>query len=370
MKNKFFIMLIVLLLFVCSACNSQNKDTTEKKISAQALGNESKHIQKELEPNFNVDADVIVPANVSNINVLSVTPMTFDSEKGMAFRKKLIGDSKIIQNDDSAMFQKTSDGKEILFQENNIHFTTQKYQYIKQVFRFLPNDIDYNAEQYKQNTDLSFMPYKSAVNEVMKNLTLLGISTYDKVDIFALDYQTMKAQEKVMKDNGKLTDPRNGTIKLKDSWSSEDDCYFIILRSQIDNIPVYPYTHGYVENNTVIPSEYIYVCYSKSGIEYLSIMYPYERKSIDQQNVEIFSAETALKTVQKRYNNIILTDPTTITTIELYYVPTLINESRTVFSMIPAWNFIVKQQIKTGDGKKHMISNHVIINAITGEEIL
>ncbi|MCB8818089.1 hypothetical protein [Desulfosporosinus shakirovi] len=367
--RSFLWLAIIFLLLVCTACQHQNTDNSAQSSIAATSGNDSaQHIQRTLDTNLSINAEVSAPSNVEKLNTLLVNPLKMNTQQVQALKTQLISNSNITQNNHG--FIQTVDGKELFNGTNNLNFHTKKFTYIKPVFCFLPNELYYNADKFKRNQDLSFMPYQKAVEEVKIALTSLGISLDDKVETYSLDYQTMQAQEKIKKANGELTDPRDGSITLKDRWSEEDNCYFMIFRSSLDYVPVYPKSHGHVENNTLVSSDYIYACYSKDGLEYLSINFPYQKTSIDQKDMKIISVEEALAAVKRKYSNVILTDPTTITDIELYYVPTLISQSRDEFRMVPAWCFELGEGITYGDGTHQTVPNTVIIDANTGGEIL
>jgi len=378
-KTKAFMALAILFLILgCTACNRQNVDKPVESpvATVPSVDNSGQHIQRQLDTNLSVDADVIEPSTIQNLSSLLVTPVTWDNK---ALETFLIANSKVTQKEDyganGSTFQ-TADGKQLFSKSGTVNFQTYTFRtYINQIVNAytIPGDTFYNLDRFNQmrDQDLPFMPQQQAVDEVEKELTSLGISVYDKVDTYALDYQTLQAQEKILEQKGDLTSPKDGTTTLKPSWSQEDDCYYMIIRSGFDNIPVYPLDHGSVETNTIVPSTYIYACYSKKGLEYLSIVDPYKEKAVDHGGLKIISPEEALAAVKRKYANVILTDPTTITAIELNYVRMLINQSRDEFRMVPAWCFELKEVRKDSEkGEPYTVDSRMIIDATTGGEIL
>lgn len=372
---------LLLLLLVVTACQRLPDDQGQIAIPSASMDNSVRHIQRQLDTNLSVDAEVNAPSDIEKLDILLVTPQRLDTQV-QTLKNWLIDDSKIANKEEydgrgggSKYVFRTVDGKYLGVGNNNVHFITENFQtYIRQIlFRYIiPGDTTYDLSRFKQNRDLDlpFMPYRQAEDKAKKLLTSLGISTYDVVESYALDYKTLQNQEKAMKEKGDLTSPKDGSITTKDRWSEEDEIYYMIFRSSLNNIPVYPLNHGSVEKNTIVLSGYINVAYSQRGLEYLRIDYPYEKKSIDREEVKIISADEALAVATRKYENVILTDPTTITAIELYYVPTLINKSRDEFRMVPAWSFELEEIRKRANDEPYTAHSRIIIDATTGGEIL
>jgi len=365
----------LILILGATACNKQKIGESVNNTNSLSVNNSGQHIQRQLDTNLSVDADVIAPTGINKVNMLRVSPVTLVNK---TVETLLLANSSISQkqdNGDNGTVCQTADGKELYIGMGQVNFQTGKFRtYIHQILYkdIIPGDAFFNFNRFSKNRDLDlpFMPHQQAVDEVKRGLLSLGISVYDKVETYSLDYQTLQTQEKTLNDKGELTSPKDGSTILKDGWNKEDNCYFMILRSGFDNLPIYPLDHGSVEANTIVPSAYIYVCYSQKGFEYLTMANQYQKMSTDQEGLNLISAEEALAVVKRKYGNIILTDPTTITGIELNYVRTLINQSRDEFQMVPAWCFEVTEIRAMGDGSKVTAHSRVIIDATNGGEIL
>lgn len=376
MKQSIYALAIILLIFGSTACNSHIGNKSVKSDNTELFVDSSgQHIQRKLDTNLSVDADVTAPSNIQRLNTFLVIPVKIDNK---TLETLLIANSKITHIDDygdKGSSSLTEDGKELFIGNGIVNFQTDKFR--KYVYQLLSaykdaGDPFFNLDQFSQerDQDLSFMPHRQAVDEVKKNLTSLGISVYDKVETYSLNYKTLQTQEKALKDNGSLTSPKDGRITQKDGWSEEDDCYYMILRSGFNEIPVYSMDNGNVEINTIVAGTYIFACYSKKGFEYLSINNPYQKKTTDQVGLKIISAEEALTAVKRKYGNVILTNSTTINAIELNYVRTLINRSRDEFRIVPAWCFELKSVNIDGKGELRTVHSRVIIDATNGGEIL
>lgn len=373
------VLALLLLLILGTACQRQPENPGQNAIPASTGEDSARHIRRQLDNNLSVDAEVSAPPSMQKLDSLLVAPYRLDTQE-QALKALVIGNSKITQTTEpnsrggNKSFR-TADEKMLVVGSKFVYFETANFQpYIRQIlFRYItPGDTTYNLDRFRENIDrdLPFMPYRQAEDEVKKALVSLGITVYEEVETYALDYQTLQAQEQVMKEKGDLTSPKDGSIMLKDHWSEEDDTYYMIFRGSIDNIPVYPLEHGNVESNTLVEGNNIEAAYSQRGLEYLTIYSPYQKKSVDQEDLTIIGVEEALAAVKRKYSNIILTDPTTITGIKFYYVPTLINRSRDEFRMVPAWTFELEQVRKNDKGEQIASHSRIIIDASTGGEIL
>ncbi len=377
--GKLHVLSLLLVLLVFPGCQGHQE---HKIVTPGTSGNNpSNHIQKQLDSNLEVNAKVAAPSGIDQLNTYLVTAWKFDEEQIQLLEDLCIGESKIIQKDsfdEHHTFYRTADGREMMTDWSkmgaNIHFQTPEFSpYIRQLlFNYVrPGEARYNFNHLSRlrNQDLPFMSCSQAVDEVKEKLAFLGMGEIYEEEVYGLNYHSLQAEEKLQKEKGSLTDPRDGSITLKEQWSEKDDCYYMVLHCGIDGIPIYPDDHGIVENNTVVCGTSIAVCYSLRGFEYLSIYSPYQETSVDQANLNILDVEEALSAVAKKYENIIISDPTTITDGELYYVPTLVQRSRDSYKMVPAWCFTVEKIINKNE-KPYTYYDQIIIDAATGGEIL
>lgn len=360
------VIILLLMLLVSTSCQRKSTDNLGQSASYAFSGTGSGvHIQKQLTNNLAVNADVNAPSNVQKLNTLFATPLKLDSQKVQELESKFIANSKITNqiNNEKDEYLQTEDGKVFSFENGNfISLSTKKFKYIDPVFN-LPNQPYPTADHFNKNKDLSFMPYQQAVNEVKKVLVSLGISVYGEVEIYALDHQTMQDLEKKLMNDKSLMSTEGSRLMLKDQWSGEDDGYFMSIQNALDGIPVFSSNHGSIDSNTIVSGSFVYAYYSQAGLEYLFANFPYQKTSIDQKDVPIIGVENALAVVKKKYENVILTDPISITRIEFNYVPTLFDKSRETFRMVPAWCFHLIQ-------KKNGTPSDMIIDATNGRELL
>jgi len=368
MKRRKMITAIILLLMLLVSTSCQRKSTDnlgQSDSNAFSGTGTGGHIQKQLVKNLAVNAAVNAPPNVQKLNTLIAMPLKLDSQKVQELERMFIDNSKFTNqiNNGEDKYVQTEDGKVFAFENGNyISLRTKKFKYIDPIFN-LPDQPYPTADHFNKNKDLSFMPYQQAVNEVKKVLVSIGISVHDEVETYTLDHQTMQdLEEKLMNDKTLMSTEGNHLI-LKDQWSSEDDGYFMSIQNALDGIPVFSLNHGSIDTNTLVSGSFVYAYYSQSGLEYIFANFPYQKMAIDQKDVPIIGVENALAVVKEKYENVILTDPISITRIEFNYVPTLIDNSRETFRMVPAWCFHLIQE-------KDGTPSDMIIDATNGSEIL
>lgn len=380
---KLFEMVICYMLFFCltltTGCSNHSISMPKEKPlsvvwTTDPSNPDSIKIQGQLDTNLTIDAKIKGPVDLKEADILRASLLVLNRE---VLESRLLQDSNITRKNESStnLHYETADGKQLGISSHSLFFNTPHFNNIRAVFgiayRIAHYEIGDNLDSYQQNRDLPFLPYAEVIERVKEEFGLLNISVQEPIELYALDYQTMREQEKIRLDSGLLTDPRDGSVNLKGAWTEEDNCYFLIMHLSLQNIPVFPSNHGKVEDKTLVYGSSLYACYSVQGLEYLTISAPYQQTGIAQENVPLISLEDALSVVQHKYSNVILTDPTAITEISFFYVPTLVNKSREEFFMRPAWCFQVGQEVVVGGTVETAIYyNTVIIDATSGQEIL
>lgn len=365
--------LIVLSLSACTK-GDENGDLQGSISSVPNTGSNPSHIKMELGANLSIDADVTSQSDVGGIKVLDAQALTVDKQKLVS---ALLGNAKITKTaeygtGESKQYEYiTSDGSR-LEASSNIYFATmQYYQYIKSVFCTDKTASWFNSNKYSKSSDLPFATRAAAATDVTKVLKSMGIDVSATYEGYSLDHETMKAQQYIVKNNKEYTDGMKGnTIKLKDNWDSDDDCYYFTFHPQFDGMMIDPDDHG--TEDALLNGSYIDVCYSKRGIEYLSTMFLYTQTGEEKQTIQIIDSSKALQAVVNKFNTMVLTSPTKITHVRLCYAATYVDSSHKEYNLVPAWRFDMEQTIKNVKETKTNTSVNtfaVIINAVTGKEI-
>ncbi len=293
-----------------------------------------------------------------------------------ALKKLLDGRGKIIddqKNGDNESYQ-TEDVSIMAISDITYFFRTKKYDFISAVFKNDPAaGRFYNADMYPVNADLPFMPYKRAVSEVVSFLYNAGITVCEPGTVYSLNHDTMRKQEAILKDNGGLTDLRDGSVTLKDSWDESDDCYYMRLSGSVASLPVSDVTHGFASDTgnggigTLVEGCIIEAAISADGIEYLSILYPYQEVEPVEKDLKLLSVDEGLNFVAQKYEKEQVNGTATITDARFCYIPIHKDALQTEFLMVPGWYFGATQTSLYPNGAPASFSRYLLVSAVTGE---
>lgn len=231
--------------------------------------------------------------------------------------------------------------------------------------------ISSNSDQFDKDVDFGFKPKMEAYKEIEAVLHELGIEEIELSHAYSLDYQTLKQEEdKLAADENFQYLIQEGRAELKEDWSEADNCYYFVMRNVVDGIPVDEI--GYQsENETSIEGNKITAIYSKNGIEDLSISTFFRKGECLGENA-VISLEVALDYLDDSFDDLIITTPLIVTMSEFKYVGDYIENSSMDMKLVPAWSFIVEQEMVDETSKetdKRIGRDVVNINAIDGSLI-
>jgi len=371
MKIK-LLMFCLLICAVFSACASDNN-----KINSQSTADESllskvpSSLKKELMENLAINAKIIFDKNVK-WKEIPVKHKIFDKDTMLqifAKNKKITEQNELDNwgtNGIGYAFD-FDDGSWLVIDPGELRYTTEYYS--KKMYDIT---IHENYGFYTIRDDLKDIYVKKAldgidkqeaINTVESILQKLGVSTYKTPNVYALDYDTL--MNELDKDD---FIPKEG---YSPTWEKDDEAYLIEFFVGIDDIPMS--NKGYVEPEINIPltGGRISAVVSKYGLIYFSCEGIFEQTS-SFKYVELISFESALNTIQLKYDDIILTDPTTITEVSAELLPVCTNSNPLEFSLIPVWSFRLTQNSRDTKTETEQLFRYdylVFVNGITGEEI-
>ena len=364
-RNILTVITLLFVLLISASCIRKSTDYSMQSVQYTFSGTGSGgHIQKQLMDKLNVDADINAPREIQNLDILLANSLKLNSQKVKELKEKFIDNSTIIKQTTTknGEFLQTEDGKIFTLQNDNmLSLNTDRFIYINQLFN-LTNQTNSTEDLYQKNLDLSFMSYTQAVKKVKEYLDFLNISVNDDVEVYTLNNEAIQKKEEQFTNYKNSLSNQNINHIAQVHLNSEDEGYFIIFRNSLDDFSIFSSEHGCIDTYTMVSGPLIYAYYSKNGLEYLFISHPYEKVSVDKKDLPVIGLEDALITLKKKYENIVITSPISITGIEFNYVPTLINNSRNTFRMVPAWCFQFVQENGT--------PSKMIIDATNGREIL
>ncbi len=362
MKLKYIIPMLMLTMTAC-ASPSDSKETltessaitnesTDSSSTTQVSGNFPEKLNMEIE-RVSFDAEVIAHSSANKKSKsYEVTVRKFDKEK---VKEKLLSNIEVaetINYGDEDSYQGTKE-EYLSVSPTRIYFYKNLYLYVNNAFSLFEDDR--NAESYK-DTDFDFASRDAAKESILKELDSLGAGLGSDyfINMYSLDYETMKENEKVLDIDG---EPDKSAYKPE--WSSKDNCYYLCIRQSVNGIPV---GYKYADADEKI-NEYnapIQLLYSSSGIEFLSIdrMFDFSDKN---EEVVLADMDKVSACIAKKYNDILNEAKYSVSKLELHYI--CVKESETKYTVRPAW---VVTMSEIGDDTPFQM----IIDAQTAEEIV
>lgn len=226
---------------------------------------------------------------------------------------------------------------------------------------------NYNGDKYSQSEEFSFAARDTALTDILDILSKMGITIGNDYSYsgYSLDYQTMKNEETVLGIQGEA-DPS----RYKENWSSDDDCYYFALRQTCQKLPVY-YIYSDIYKEASDAFAQVQAAYSKDGLFYLLMDKTFKFQKRDTK-LKLKNFEEIAGTVEYKYANIISDDNYIVTKAQLMMMAR--QEKNDNYLLTPVWVFdvteILKLQSGEGSVEEHSVLNQVIVNAVTGEEII
>ena len=362
MKLKCIIPMLMLTMTAC-ASTSDSKETltessaitnesTDSSSTTQVSGNFPEKLNMEIE-RVSFDAEVIAHSSANKKSKsYEVTVRKFDKEK---VKEKLLSNIEVaetINYGDEDSYQGTKE-EYLSVSPTRIYFYKNLYLYVNNAFSLFEDDR--NAESYK-DTDFDFASRDAAKESILKELDSLGAGLGSDyfINMYSLDYETMKENEKVLDMDG---EPDKSAYKPE--WSSKDNCYYLCIRQSVNGIPV-GYKYADADENINEYNAPIQLLYSSSGIEFLSIdkMFDFSDKN---EEVVLADMDKVSACIAKKYNDILNEAKYSVSKLELHYI--CVKESETKYTVRPAW---VVTMSENGDDTPFQM----IIDAQTAEEIV
>lgn len=212
-------------------------------------------------------------------------------------------------------------------------------------------------------TELENLDKTQAIQMVSQEIEKLDISVVGVPDVIVLDYETMKSE---------WTDYETKDGSPAKQWEKDDEAYFIIYDVLFDDVGIL--NTSYMDNDLgfQVSGSYVFAVVSQDGIICFECSGIYDYDNSNKSDIVPISLDTALEQVKNKYKNVILTDPITISKIELKYVPIINTLDPLTLELIPAWVFYAKQTFREEDEKGTFESDTsytIILSAEDGQEI-
>ena len=207
-----------------------------------------------------------------------------------------------------------------------------------------------------EETEVSFKICEECITELKKMIDELGYNQEDFIfACYPLSFQTMKNLEEQYLQEDYLTEE-----KRKESWSQEDDAYFIYAYQKYEDIPVFHEMMSIARSMAYDTPDNapVQAIYSTRGIENLNISGVYEFEKGKQQ-VTLKPFEDIAAVVEEKFENI-LNDAEYEVTRAKFYERVYLDEGQK-YKVDPIWYFEVVEN--------NISKSVTLINAETGKEI-
>lgn len=232
-----------------------------------------------------------------------------------------------------------------------------------------------NSEYMNTETELSFAPRSSlpsAVNDFVNNLGINPDDIYIE-NIYSITKEGFDFYKEYLSELAKSEDD-DRIRKQSESVSkiTSEDFYFIDLGVKMNDLPVYSggaYFYGTGENDTFAGTKFSLI-YTKSGVEYVVIMYLYQEDNLTE-NSKILDFSDAQFLLKEKYDNIFFDNEIVFTDAKLMYLPfpqNTLSERFEKFILRPYYAFYGYQEVKNND-EKYISDIIVYFDAVTGKEL-
>ncbi len=212
-----------------------------------------------------------------------------------------------------------------------------------------------NQGKFAQD-EVSFKSSGECIAEIKSTIEELGYHSEDFLfGCYPLSFQTMRELEEESIQDSYLKEEQR-----KESWSQEDDAYFIYAYQQNEGIPVFHEQMSIAKSMAFDTPDNapLQAIYSARGIEYLTINSVYKFHN-GEDLVSLKPFEDIAAVLEEKFENI-LDDASYEVTRAKFYERVYLNEAQK-YETEPVWYFEVTEN---GAGK-----SVVLINAETGKEI-
>lgn len=335
----------------------------------------TQHIQKTLDTNLSVDADVSVPAAKEYSSYLTNIKSFSADDMSKLFLQQDTSKQTLskVDYDPNGLNIKTENGSQITSFMGSLTYSSNSDREAG-----IASLISSYAVQYPESpafTDpLTFASREDAIKEGAGILEKLDAGFLPSAkNVLALTHNQLSDwQTSLLQDPNYKTFVDAGKAKVIDDWSSDDDVYYIIYSFKQDDLQVF---NQQIEPGISLAADslpprsmYAEMLISPKGIQYLNINGSLSIKGQAASN-PIISSDAALEKVKEKYSQLILSTPYTITKAFVEYIPIPDSSelsANTKVTLTPYWCFVIKI---TKDDKGHTAEIAERFNAWTGADL-
>ena len=245
------------------------------------------------------------------------------------------------------------------------------YAKLSNIVMLAPDPVELNAvkpfddkRHFSSFTDLPFMPYAQAYDDVSALLARTGFPDLEVVEAYSLDLDTLQRHHSLYIDYYNDIDSDLAMDEQARTYSEEDEAYLFFFRQMIDSIPLANMNWQTITFDTVPTETTIFVLYTRDGIRDTFSHNLYSPGEGAEHR--LISSTRACQVLVDTYSQSIIDEDTSVESMELNYVATLTNSG---FELIPSWIFRIVTSTQV-DGKAYYPNSYFVLNACTGERIV
>lgn len=379
-KSKLLLGILIISSFLCTGCQESDvpvvHSSVETDIAEDTSPTDNDGIifpEKYEKETGNITFDTIVELNKdfnpNEIYAYTATQQNPDPSNTLNTLFSGIDYQEEITTNDSGQtdyYYAGQNGETLLIYPESVHLYKSFADHLPRVLS-LSYKYNYNGNKYSQSEEFSFATRETALTDILDILSKMGIMIGNDYSYsgYSLDYQTMKNEETVLGMQGEAD-----TSQYKENWSPDDDCYYFALRQTCQSLPIY-YIYSDIYKEASDAFAQVQAAYSKDGLFYLLMDKTFKFQKEDTK-LKLKHFEEIAGTVEYKYANIISDDNYIVTKAQLMMMAR--QEKNESYLLTPVWVFDVTENLKLqsgeGSAEEHSVLNQVIVNAVTGEEII
>ena len=264
------------------------------------------------------------------------------------------------------------DDKILSFDQGMVSFIYPNSKIVNSALFIFRNNIaesNYNADKFSQTEDLDFSTKSEAIQALTDLLQQIGKDESYQITAYALDAQTMKEQEQVLKSAiGEIS----SDMPMVDRWDSSSESYYLQAVPTVDGYPLLPITTGNYENGSTITNEMITAIYTSSGFELFMMANGVNITSIVKSENELIGENQAKETFNQLNLALLSTETYQVESLQLGYYSEYANADHTEIVFKPAWQAktIASGEDESKDSGQYSYYLYQYIDAESGQEIV
>ncbi|MBD5560128.1 MAG: hypothetical protein HDQ87_07225 [Clostridia bacterium] len=339
------------------------------------------HLNETVSATFGIDLE-IDPTHVTKLPVVEAEPFDFELDKVKAalFPGQ---EPDVIEDEgpDPGYSLRSGDIWSIFSSSDRFSNLAYVAPYSEQVFDVcaaygvagIAEEANSIAAEFKEAQAVPYATPAEAETEFINLLRELGIDNAGDITVYALDHTVLQSVAHERAAEQEAQNPAEGKTRreYKDEWTSEDDCYLLIARCMVNDVPVKQQDTVGPADEYAINGSHAAALLNAAGLQYLDISM-FVQNPVNGDSESILPVEQALEAVKLKYGDLITENKSTVVDAELIYSPL---PSGDRLELTPAWSFTILEQQPPVEFEGELVQNephevYETVNAITGTEFM